>query len=51
MNFLKEMIDLGELNLADPIEKSCLQYCFLSLLQRDLDDMKRYWKLAFHSEI
>lgn len=43
INFFKEMVDNGETNPSDFLEKSCLQFCFAELIQEDLDEVKAHW--------
>eukprot|EP00111_Clytia_hemisphaerica_P012157 TCONS_00035698-protein len=40
MNFFKDMIDDGTFDESDEIQRECLKFCFLQLIQKELDDFK-----------
>lgn len=44
-NYFKDMVERGLLRTDDPVHLECLRYCFLPLIQRDLDSFKRTWNL------
>ena len=37
MNFLSQIVERGELNTSDDLQKNCLWFCFNKLLQQGLD--------------
>ena len=43
INFFREMVNKGELNVEDDLEKACVQYCFGPLLQSELNHCKDLW--------
>ena len=42
INFFKRLEE-GKFNKCNVVESECLWFCFASLLQSDLDQMKEYW--------
>ena len=44
-NYFRDMVDRGLLRTDDPVHLECLRYCFMSLIQRDLDAFVELWNL------
>jgi len=38
--FFSKMVQEGEFNADDDLQKACLQYCFGQLIQEELDNCK-----------
>ena len=43
INFFKDLIDQGQLNTADNLQKECLWFSFSDLIQADLNSVQRHW--------
>ena len=43
INLFKDLVEAGDLNTGDALQKDCLRFCFAELLQEDLDAVKEYW--------
>ena len=43
MNFLKDMIERGMLNIADSLQMECLWFCFSNVLKSEMDAIKEHW--------
>ena len=37
LNLFKDVVEAGDLNTGDALQKDCLWFCFAELLQEDLD--------------
>lgn len=44
-NYFKDMVERGLLRTDNPVHLECLRYCFLPLIQRDLNIFTRTWNL------
>jgi hypothetical protein len=42
-NFFKDLRDTGYLHDGDPVHTECVRFCFLSLIQQDLDKVAEMW--------
>ena len=42
INFFKDLVDKGIVDLEKELHKECLWFCFSGVLQIALDDMKKY---------
>lgn len=42
-NYFKDLRDSGYLHDDDPVHIECVRFCFLSLIQRDLDEITEMW--------
>ena len=47
INFFKDLVDRGVVDLEKELHKECLWFCFSGVLQRALDDMKKYWNTHY----
>lgn len=47
ISFFKDMDDKGDLNMADPLQKECLWFCFAKVLQIGLDEVKDNWNTHY----
>ena len=47
INFFKDMVEAGELDTSDDLQKVCLRHCFGPLLQKDLDIVKTHWNTHY----
>ena len=45
INFFKDIRDTGLYNDADPIQVECLRFCFLGILQKELQLVQKEWNL------
>ena len=43
ITFFRKMVDSGEYNADNPIQKTCIQFCLGDLIQRELDNCKEAW--------
>ena len=43
INLFKDLVETGELNTSDELQKDCLWFCFAELLQEDLNAVKEHW--------
>ncbi len=43
INYFKDLRDSGVYNEAEPIQKACLQFCFMALIQKELDSIRSRW--------
>ena len=43
INYFKDLRDSGVYNDSDPIQRACLQFCFMSLIQKELDSIRIRW--------
>lgn len=43
INLFKDMQTAGLIDVEDPVHIECLRFCFLGLIQRDVDRMKNEW--------
>ena len=43
INYFKDLRDSGVYNDAEPIQKACLQFCFMALIQKELDSIRIRW--------
>ena len=43
MNFFKDFCDTGDVDLSIPHHLDCIRYCFLGLIQQELDEVKSLW--------
>ena len=43
INLFKDLVETGELNTSDALQKDCLWFCFAELLQEDLNAVKEHW--------
>ena len=43
INLFKDVVEAGDLNTGDALQKDCLWFCFAELLQEDLDAVKEHW--------
>lgn len=42
INLFKDLVEAGDLNTGDALQKDCLWFCFAELLQEDLDAVKEH---------
>lgn len=42
-NLFKDLVETGNLNTSDDLQKDCLWFCFAELLQEDLNAVKQHW--------
>lgn len=42
-NYFEDMVDAGILRVGDPIHLECLRFCFLPIIQEQLDDFSATW--------
>ena len=42
-NFFKDLLETGERNTSDDLQKDCLWLCFAELLQEDLNAVIEHW--------
>ena len=47
INFFKDLVDKGIVDLEKELHKECLWFCFSGVLQIALDDMKKYWNTHY----
>lgn len=47
INFFKDLVDNGKVNLEKEVHKECLWFCFSGVLQSALDDMRKYWNTHY----
>ena len=47
INFFKDMCDRGTLNMADPLQRECLWFCFARVLQTGLDEVRDSWNTHY----
>jgi len=47
INAFKEMVDNDEFNAADKLLLSLIRYCFVELLQKDLNEIVEYWNTHY----
>ena len=45
MNYFKDLRDSGLYNDSDPLQVECLRFCFMSLIQKQLDKVAKHWNL------
>jgi len=43
INLFKDLVERGDLNTSDTLQKDCLWFCFAEILQEDLDYVKEHW--------
>ena len=43
IDFFKDLVDLGSYNPSNSYQLACVRYCFVPILQKDLDEVKEYW--------
>ena len=43
INLFKDLVEAGDLNTGDTLQKDCLWFCFSELLQEDLNAVKEHW--------
>ena len=43
INYFKDLRDSGGFNDEDLIQRACLQFCFMSVIQKDLDSIRIRW--------
>ncbi|CAH3019489.1 unnamed protein product [Porites evermanni] len=43
IQFFKDLLDSGRVDIANETHKECLWFCFHGILQQELDKMKLYW--------
>ena len=43
INLFKDLVEAGDLNTGDALQKDCLWFCFAELLQEDLDAVREHW--------
>ena len=43
INFFKDLVDEGSLDLTDPLHTECLWLCFAAILQENLNEIKENW--------
>ena len=43
MNLFKDLVERGDLNTSNNLQKDCLWFCFAELLQQDLDAVVEHW--------
>ena len=43
IQFFKDLVDSGQVDIANETHKECLWFCFHGILQQALDEMKLYW--------
>ena len=41
--FFSQMVERGELDTSDDLQKNCLWFCFNKLLQQGLDQVRTSW--------
>ncbi|KAH3747056.1 hypothetical protein DPMN_181477 [Dreissena polymorpha] len=44
-NYFKDMVDSGLLRIDDPVHLECLGFCFIPLIQRDLNPFTHLWNI------
>ena len=47
INFFKDLVDNGKVNLENEVHKECLWFCFSGILQSALDDMRKCWNTHY----
>ena len=47
MNFFSQMVERGELDTSDDLQKNCLWFCFNKLLQQGLDQVRTSWNTHY----
>ena len=47
ITLFKEMVNTGQYNVEDPLERGCCQYCFGNLIQSILDQCKQEWNTHY----
>ena len=45
MNFFKDLRDQGLYSDDDPVQVECLKFCFMPLIQGELDHVTQHWNL------
>ena len=50
ITFFRRMVNEGELNVDNDLQKACLQYCFGELIQIELDQCKDAWNSHYIGE-
>ena len=45
--FFKDLIEREKLNTSDHIQKECVWFCFSSLIQASLDEVKESWNIHY----
>ena len=43
INLFKDLVETGDLNTSDELQKGCLWFCIAELLQEDLNAVKEHW--------
>lgn len=43
INYFKDLRDSGAFNDEDPIQRACLQFCFMNIIQKELDSIRIRW--------
>ena len=43
INLFEDLVEAGDLNTGDVLQKDCLWFCLAELLQEDLDAVKEHW--------
>ena len=43
IQFFKDLIDSGQIDIANELQKECLWFCFNGVIQEALDEMSLYW--------
>ena len=47
MNFFSQMVDAGELDTSDELQKHCLWFCFNKLVQKGLNQTRISWNTCY----
>ena len=43
INFFRDLIEQGMIDITDPIHVECVRFCFAAILQKELNQMKTTW--------
>lgn len=43
INLFKNLVETGDLNTSNDLQKDCLWFCLAELLQEDLNEVKEHW--------
>lgn len=47
INFFKDLVETGDLDTSNDMQKECLWYCFSGLLQQDFNTVKQHWNTHY----
>ena len=43
IQYFKDLVDSGDVDIDNAIYRECLWFCYNGILQKELDEMRKYW--------